>query len=178
MTGRRCAWCGRAFLPHATGGKPQTFCRSACRRAFDAAERGWVAEAIAGGMLTVNALPNSAAATRALLPETGSPAPESEAEKPAIAAPAGNLGEAEDMLGARRPIDRGGAAAAVLEDRMTVKVGKPCWQGPDGLGFTGTPSPWLWRDPPIPGTTPVSLRSMVAEGDRLKNFRRRRQANG
>jgi hypothetical protein len=66
MTGRRCAWCGRAFLPGATGAKRQTFCRLACRRAFDAAGRRWVAEAIASGVLTVEALRSGPGATRAL----------------------------------------------------------------------------------------------------------------
>ena len=39
----------RAFLPGATGAKRQTFCRLACRRAFDAAGRRWVAEATPAG---------------------------------------------------------------------------------------------------------------------------------
>jgi hypothetical protein len=62
-----CAWCGRAFAPGATGGKPQVFCRPACRRAFDASGRRWIAEAIAAGTLTVDALRNGYAATRALI---------------------------------------------------------------------------------------------------------------
>jgi hypothetical protein len=82
-----CAWCGRAFTARATGGHPQRFCRSACRRAFDAAGRRWVAGAIASGMLTVDALRNGARAKRALLPGAGSPAPISPAEKPAPVAP-------------------------------------------------------------------------------------------
>jgi len=59
-----CMWCGRAFTPHATGGRAQRFCRSACRRAFGAAGRHWVAEAIAGGTRTLDSLRNAAAATR------------------------------------------------------------------------------------------------------------------
>jgi hypothetical protein len=39
-------WCGNAFLPRATGGKRQVFCRPACRRAFDAAGRRRVAAAL------------------------------------------------------------------------------------------------------------------------------------
>jgi len=43
MSVTKCLWCGRAFTPRATGGKAQRFCRPACRRAFDAAGRRWVA---------------------------------------------------------------------------------------------------------------------------------------
>jgi hypothetical protein len=50
------------------------FCREVCRRAFDAAGRRWVAEAIAVGTLTVDALRNGAA-TRALVSGCNSPAP-------------------------------------------------------------------------------------------------------
>ena len=74
------------------------FCRSACRRAFDAAGRRWVAEAIAGGMLTVDAPRNGAAATRALLPGAVSPAPVHEPQKPAPVAPAEQRGEAAELL--------------------------------------------------------------------------------
>lgn len=74
-----CAWCSRAFTPRATGGKPQVFCRPACRRAFDAAGRRWVAEAVAGGTLTVEDLKNGSPATRALLPAATSHGPEGEA---------------------------------------------------------------------------------------------------
>lgn len=83
MTMRRpsdgaCLWCGRGFTPRVDGGKRQVFCREACRRAFDAAGRQWVAEAIAGGMLTVDALRNGAAATRALPSAAISPPPVSQ----------------------------------------------------------------------------------------------------
>ena len=59
------------------------FCRPACRRAFDTAGRRCVAQAIASGVLTVGALRDASAATRALrrwgegrspLPDIGSPA--------------------------------------------------------------------------------------------------------
>jgi hypothetical protein len=69
-----CAWCGRPFIPRATGGKRQIFCRPACRRGSDAAGRRWVAEAIASGTLTIAALRSGYPATRALAPEAVSPA--------------------------------------------------------------------------------------------------------
>lgn len=43
------------------------FCRSACRRDFDAAGRRWVAQAITVGVLTVQELKNGPAAMRALV---------------------------------------------------------------------------------------------------------------
>jgi hypothetical protein len=51
------------------------FCCPVCRRAFDAAGRQWVAEAIATGVLTVDALKNGPVSTRALGPATTSPLP-------------------------------------------------------------------------------------------------------
>ena len=92
-----CAWCGRPFTPRATGGHTQRSCRSSCRKAFDAAGRRWVAEAIAAGMLTVSALRNGAATTRALLPGAISPAVH-EPQKPAPVAPAEQRGEAAELL--------------------------------------------------------------------------------
>jgi hypothetical protein len=76
-----CAWCGGSFAPRTSGGKPQTFCRPSCRRAFDAAARCWVAQAVADGRLTVDALRNGAVATRALLQGAVSPAPVAEARR-------------------------------------------------------------------------------------------------
>jgi len=73
-----CVWCGGAFVPRTTGGKAQRFCHPTCRRAFDAAGRRWVAEAIATGTLTVDALRNGPTATRALLPGETPPPPISE----------------------------------------------------------------------------------------------------
>jgi hypothetical protein len=63
-----CFWCETRFTPRRDGGKRQVFCRPVCRRAFDAAGRRWVAEATASGALTVDALRNGSAATRALPP--------------------------------------------------------------------------------------------------------------
>jgi hypothetical protein len=77
-----CFWCGRGFVPRRDGGKPQVFCRPVCRRDFDTARRRCVAQAIASGVLTVGALRDASAATRALrrwgeglspLPDIGSP---------------------------------------------------------------------------------------------------------
>jgi hypothetical protein len=83
-----CLWCGKGFTPRRDGGKPQVFCRPVCRRRFDAAGRRWVADAIATGALTVDALRNGAAATRALLAGGAPPVPISEPQKPAPVAPA------------------------------------------------------------------------------------------
>lgn len=82
---RACLWCGQAFTPRRDGGKRQMFCRSPCRRGFDAAGRRWVTEAIAAGVLTVDALKNGPAAMRALAPALGFPAPGGEAPPQRIA---------------------------------------------------------------------------------------------
>jgi hypothetical protein len=71
--GEVCLWCGKGFTPRHDGGKRQVFCRPVCRRAFDAAGRRWVAEAIATGTLSLDALRDGPAATRALLPGAISP---------------------------------------------------------------------------------------------------------
>jgi hypothetical protein len=70
-----CIWCGRPFTPRTTGGHAQRYCSPFCRRAFDAAGRRWVTEAIADGSLTLDQLRNGVAATRALIPEAISPKP-------------------------------------------------------------------------------------------------------
>ena len=72
---RACLWCGRGFAPRSDGGKRQLFCRPACPRGFDAAGRRWVAEAIATGVLAVDALRNGPATTRALVRAPTSPTP-------------------------------------------------------------------------------------------------------
>lgn len=95
---RGCLWCGRRFAPRLDGGKRQVFCRPVCRRAFDAAGRRWVGEAIAIGMLTLDALKDGAAATRALLPGAISPPPISPVEKPVPVAPAECPDEAAELL--------------------------------------------------------------------------------
>jgi hypothetical protein len=76
---RVCLWCNDSFEPRRSGGKQQAFCRPACRRAFDVAGRRWVAEAIAAGVLTVDALKSGPASTRALGAAVASAAPVSEA---------------------------------------------------------------------------------------------------
>ena len=73
--GSICGWCEKGFTPRRDGGKRQVFCRPACRRAFDAAGRRFVAEAITCGLLSLDQIRNGAAATRALLPGAISPAP-------------------------------------------------------------------------------------------------------
>ena len=94
-----CAWCSHPFRPRATGGHAQRFCRPVCRRAFDAAGRRWVADAISGGTLTVAALRSGYAATRALVAEAISSVPVSEAREPAPVALTERDHEAEDLLG-------------------------------------------------------------------------------
>jgi len=80
-TAGACRWCGSNFEPRRDGGKAQRFCREACRRAFDAAGRRWVAEALAAGTVTIADLRGGSAATRALAragkipPETDRPVP-------------------------------------------------------------------------------------------------------
>jgi hypothetical protein len=85
-----CQWCSSPFAPRRNGGKRQVFDHPRCRRAFDAAGRRWVADALAGGTLTVKALRNGAPATRALAAEAVSPAP--------ILAPAEGPDEAAELL--------------------------------------------------------------------------------
>jgi hypothetical protein len=125
-----CTWCNSGYIPRTTGGHIQRFCRSACRRAFDAAGRRWVAEAIAGGILTLDSLRNGAVATRALLSETISPAPVSEPQKPAAVAPAESADEAAELLD---------DFLIALLDLPSRSVGAPClWTDialalPDGL---------------------------------------------
>jgi hypothetical protein len=87
--GRVCLWCGGRFDPRRDGGKPRVFCRPDCRRIFDAAARRWVAEAIATGLLTLDALKNGPTATRALVPTAvSSPhADEAARQSPAPVAP-------------------------------------------------------------------------------------------
>jgi hypothetical protein len=70
-----CAWCGKPFNPRTTGGKLQRFCCSRCRRALDGAGRRYIAGALANGMLTIDALRNGPAATRALVVAAISPPP-------------------------------------------------------------------------------------------------------
>jgi hypothetical protein len=93
-----CLWCGKGFTPRRDGGKPQVFCRPACRRALDAAGRRWVADAIAAGALTVDALRNAVVTTRALPPGATSPAPVPEVAEPAPPVSAERLEEAAELL--------------------------------------------------------------------------------
>src|SRR6516162_3227825 len=116
-----CLWCSRIFTPRRDGGKPQLFCRPACRRAFDRAGRRWVAEAIAVGMLTLDSLRNGAATTRALLPGAVSTASLSVPQKPAPVAPAERPGEAADLL----------------DDFLIALLDLPGWSDPES---------WLWND--------------------------------
>ena len=98
MTAHSCLWCSKAFVPRKDGGKPQVFCRPACRRGFDAAGRRWVAEAIATGTLSLGALRNGPGATRALVPTAISPVPISASPNPTPVAPAERPDEAAELL--------------------------------------------------------------------------------
>ena len=49
MTAPVCPWCERPFTPRRTGGKPQRFCRDACRRAFERELRAWARDQITAG---------------------------------------------------------------------------------------------------------------------------------
>jgi hypothetical protein len=96
--GQVCLWCEQRFIPRRDGGKRQVFCRPVCRRAFDAAGRRWVAEAITSGMLTVDGLRNGPNATRALLPGAISPVPVHEPQKSGPVGPAEQRSEAAELL--------------------------------------------------------------------------------
>ncbi len=60
-----CVWCNRPF-PAREGGRAQRFCRQSCRRAFHAAARSWVLDAITRGVLTIADIRSGLPATRAL----------------------------------------------------------------------------------------------------------------
>jgi hypothetical protein len=45
-------WCSRPFTPRRNGGKPQRFCRDACRRAYERELRAWARNQIAAGGVT------------------------------------------------------------------------------------------------------------------------------
>jgi len=96
--GSICGWCEKGFTPRRDGGKRQVFCRPACRRAFDAAGRRFVAEAITCGLLSLDQIRNGAAATRALLPGAISPVPVHEPQKSGPVGPAEQRSEAAELL--------------------------------------------------------------------------------
>jgi len=57
MTAPVCPWCSLPFTPRRTGGKPQRFCRDACRRAYERELRAWARNQItAGGVPPANNL--------------------------------------------------------------------------------------------------------------------------
>lgn len=58
-----CPWCGDSFRPpKVVHGKPQKFCSSWCRAGFWKAARRWVANAVACGLLTTDAIKAGGAA--------------------------------------------------------------------------------------------------------------------
>ena len=121
-------WCGKGFALRVNGGKPQVFCRTACRRAFDAVGRRWVAEVIAASTLTLDSLRNGAAATRALLPEAVSPASLSVPQKPAPVAPAERPGEAVELLYALLAVQSEGWHALAAAMSQELFDGLKHWQ--------------------------------------------------
>ncbi len=52
-TRRNCPWCGTVFTPRTSGGKPQQFCSSRCRRALENTLRTWAQDQLAEGRVTV-----------------------------------------------------------------------------------------------------------------------------
>ena len=52
----RCAWCAQTFPTRSSGGKPQKFCKTRCRRAFHSAARIWAELEIREGRLSVEEL--------------------------------------------------------------------------------------------------------------------------
>jgi len=85
VTATVCLWCDRTFAPRTSGGKPQHFCRPACRRALDAAGRRWIAAALADGRLSIDALRSGSPGTRALPVAAISVAPSEQAADTAAA---------------------------------------------------------------------------------------------
>ena len=51
--GPACLWCGKPYARRATGGQPQKFCSSACRRACHTAARRWAVRELEAGRLSV-----------------------------------------------------------------------------------------------------------------------------
>jgi hypothetical protein len=51
-----CLWCGRAFIPRATGGSAQKFCSTRHRQDFWIAARRWTLMALDAGLLSVDCL--------------------------------------------------------------------------------------------------------------------------
>ena len=116
---RVCEWCGKGFDPRRDGGKPQVFCRPGCRRAFDAAGRRWVAEAITTGRLFVHELQNTPVATRALVPPSVSTPQVGEAAPQTI--PRGSKGVIQFAICQEAGIG-GDHTAAKLEHQPALKI--------------------------------------------------------
>ena len=53
MNTRTCPWCGKVFDRRSTGGKPQRFCSTRCRRAMDARLRAWAQEQFDMGRVSI-----------------------------------------------------------------------------------------------------------------------------
>ena len=56
MSDATCLWCCKPFHARETGGKPQRFCSTPCRRALDRAARNWVIQQVEGGLVPVSYL--------------------------------------------------------------------------------------------------------------------------
>ncbi len=51
--GPACLWCSEPYARRATGGRPQKYCCSTCRRACHAAARRWAVSELEAGRLSV-----------------------------------------------------------------------------------------------------------------------------
>jgi hypothetical protein len=71
-TSTHCKWCGKAFHPR-RGGSPQQFCGSGCRTMFWTALRRWAEQALATGVVTIDAIRNGSPAACTLLSAVRSP---------------------------------------------------------------------------------------------------------
>ncbi len=49
---RPCPWCGTRFTPRTSGGKPQRFCSTRCRREHEAGLQAWARDQEAAGRVT------------------------------------------------------------------------------------------------------------------------------
>jgi len=103
MSVTKCLWCGRNFTPSTTGGHAQRFCRLPCRRAYDAAGRRFVAEAIACGLLSLDQIRNGAPEACTLLPGPFSSGADHKKTVPASVAPPARLVEYGGRLWRPRP---------------------------------------------------------------------------
>ncbi len=73
MSTRTCPWCGKAFDRRSTGGKPQRFCSTRCRRAMDAGLRAWAHEQFTMGRVSITELQRARCRERPSTPQSDHP---------------------------------------------------------------------------------------------------------